>query len=357
MRDSFRGASNLTQVQFGNSVEYLGIRAFENTPNLERIITSGIENSLPASITSVPDNLFYRSGIREVILHSNITRIGTNAFGWNTSLTSVTIERPSWSVGGITTLGTNAFSNANANLRIYVPYCSLAAYRAAWGEVSDRVFSISTDYVKQLLFEGELSRHNSRIDIALPGNSSYFSGKYFKIVIDNSSVFGFGGISTFTTGGSTGAAVGIDLGGGSSFWFNVSSFAWHGSVQIVSPLGTNWSANVRVWVLSDENLLFSGVVDRDNNLAEFSLPGNCDFFAGRYFRIVIDNSNIFYFSYISQFNTGGSQGCMVSLYIGNESSLLFVVLHSDLPQGSVSIYSPHSFHWYARVQIWLVPLS
>jgi hypothetical protein len=97
--------------------------AFANCSNLKSI-------TLPESITTISEGLFYSSGLESIVIPKTVTHIERYAFIFSFNLTSVTLKRSS--VMGITTLDREVFDNCPLLNKIYVPdVASAIAYISA----------------------------------------------------------------------------------------------------------------------------------------------------------------------------------------------------------------------------------
>lgn len=72
---TFMNCVSLKHVRLSESLEVLPSTMFSHTISLGQIY-------LPQAVTSVGDNTFYRSLVREITLSENVTVIGGNAFSW-----------------------------------------------------------------------------------------------------------------------------------------------------------------------------------------------------------------------------------------------------------------------------------
>jgi hypothetical protein len=156
------GMSHLTSLKLGNSVTTIGRDAFRWTNITEVVLPSSIltigtssfnTNSAMTSLTvnnGIVGDFSFSSNenLTSVTLNNGVTRIGESAFSACRGLTSVTIPATvthidnrafvnctrldSVTFYGTTppTFGTDVFRNATALRTIYVPYGTMAAYRA-----------------------------------------------------------------------------------------------------------------------------------------------------------------------------------------------------------------------------------
>ncbi len=162
-------SSGLTEYTIPNNITTIGCGAFENCSNLTTIAipdsVTSIENNafaccrsltsitIPDCITSISDNLFLDCECLESFdIPDGVTSIGAGAFGYCISLTSITIP------DNVTSIGCNAFMDCSnlisvyckpttppaseyggafngnhLNRKIYVPWASYDAYKAAYG--------------------------------------------------------------------------------------------------------------------------------------------------------------------------------------------------------------------------------
>jgi hypothetical protein len=135
----------LETITLPNSITFIGISAFQDTPNLKEIV-------LPTGLTVISDNLFYNSGITSIVIPEGVTRIGNYAFysyivdeNWNqiiSPLTSITLPSSLISIGdyafhwaglisvimpdSVTIIGDYAFSYCLNLEYIYIPLSVVA---------------------------------------------------------------------------------------------------------------------------------------------------------------------------------------------------------------------------------------
>lgn len=154
----FNNCYNLTSVSLGSSVTSIGTNSFYACYSLSKI-------NLPTGITTIGDYAFYWCEFKQITLPSTLTSLGTgvfsiceclehitvpdgitiinsSTFNANLSLRSLTLKRYT-APSTITTLNnTNAFTNVNSQLRIYVPVGSLSVYQNAtnWSTYSNRMY-------------------------------------------------------------------------------------------------------------------------------------------------------------------------------------------------------------------------
>lgn len=136
----FYSCSKFSSVTISDNVSVIGTYAFGYTA------LSGV--TLPSSLTTIGNNAFYYTKLESINIPSGCTSIGNSAFGSSTALTSVTVNATT-----PPTLGTGAFTNTNANLKIYVPCDSVAAYKAAtnWSSYASKIEAIPDSCTGQTL--------------------------------------------------------------------------------------------------------------------------------------------------------------------------------------------------------------
>ena len=130
---AFSGCTQLTYVNLPNRLTSLGEYAFRDCLNFTTI-------NIPKSLTSIPTGCFYNAdGLSDIILPSTITSIGDSAFQECSGLYNLQINATTPPV-----LGTNALTNTNADLTIYVPSESVDIYKAAsgWSNYANKIQAI-----------------------------------------------------------------------------------------------------------------------------------------------------------------------------------------------------------------------
>lgn len=178
---AFYVCSGLTSVEIANGVTSIGNNAFSTCSNLTTV-------TIPSSVTTIGNNVFFNcSHLTSITIPSSVTSIGTGVFSGCSGLTSVTFESGSQLTSisqsafygcshltsinipssvtniadyvfsnctGLTsitiqattppTLGNSALNGTNANLVIYVPDASVAAYKAAanWSSYAAQIQAI-----------------------------------------------------------------------------------------------------------------------------------------------------------------------------------------------------------------------
>lgn len=197
--DAFRDCTNLRAIEIPGGVLSIGKNAFYDCSYLRNVILhEGLKSlglfafghcfrlesiNIPSSVESLTNCSFYDCGkLSNVVLNEGLKRIEQNAFFscsaltqisipesvtfigdlsfHNTNLTSITIPSKVKEIGdkafktrnagvlqtvyckAVTppSLGTDVFSNKNAEAKLYVPTGTLAAYEASdWGSVFDNI--------------------------------------------------------------------------------------------------------------------------------------------------------------------------------------------------------------------------
>ena len=130
---AFTNSISLAFINLPNGITSIGSCAFKNCLNFRYI-------NIPDSITSIPIECFYNcDGLSDIELHDGITSIGQEAFRDCQSLYSVVCNATT-----PPTLGTNAFTNTNSDLKIYVPSSSVDTYKAAsgWSTYANKIYAI-----------------------------------------------------------------------------------------------------------------------------------------------------------------------------------------------------------------------
>ena len=128
---AFSGCTELSKVILPETLTSLGEGAFEQCMNFDTII-------LPSSLTNIPTKCFYlAAGLSSLEIPTSITSIGDEAFAYCVNLYYIVFY-------GTTppTLGNNVFNNTNDNYRIFVPSESVDAYKSAWSQYANKIYSI-----------------------------------------------------------------------------------------------------------------------------------------------------------------------------------------------------------------------
>jgi hypothetical protein len=130
----FRGMTGLTQISLPASLQTIGVRAFQNCSKL-------LVQDLPpgSQLTAIGSEAFRGTIIETFTLPAGLTAIGDLAFydcGALQNLACQATAPPD--------LGESVFTGAHANLNIYVPDGSVAAYKTNWTAWVDCVYGLST---------------------------------------------------------------------------------------------------------------------------------------------------------------------------------------------------------------------
>ena len=157
---AFKG-SNLTSVSIPNNIVSIPSNPFTSCENINEItVESGnlyydSRDNCNAIIETSTNKLI--SGCKNTIIPKTVTTIGNHAFGWCTTLTSISIPGSvtaieaggffdCWSLHTITvlavnppTVGYNAFGYVPKSIPVYVPVGTIPAYQAApgWNEFTN----------------------------------------------------------------------------------------------------------------------------------------------------------------------------------------------------------------------------
>ena len=149
--DAFWGCSGLTSITIPNSVTSIGYYAFCNCSGLTSV-------TIPNSVESIGNYAFWNcTGLTSVTIDNSVESIGDGAFYGCSGLTSVTIPNSVKSIGeyafsgcsGLKALicqATTPPSMGNNNTfggkkMIFVPACSISAYKSKWTDFSDYTFA------------------------------------------------------------------------------------------------------------------------------------------------------------------------------------------------------------------------
>ena len=152
--NAFSGCKTLTSVEIPNSVEKVGLYAFENCTNLEKVNYLGDENSWlqfefdihSSNPTSNGADLYIDGEILTFIKINDLSKIGDYAFYGAKSLKSVEISE------NVKKIGLYAFTGC-ANLE----KVNFLGDENAWSEIEfASYYSNPTTYAKDLYIKGEL---------------------------------------------------------------------------------------------------------------------------------------------------------------------------------------------------------
>lgn len=125
---------NISNVYLESGLTTTGNSTFSNVSKLRTI-------TIPSTVTTVDNYALEYSGLEYISIPSSVTAINTGVFQYCTRLRYITINRYT-APSTITTLGSNAFSNANSSFRIYVPVGSLSVYQNAtnWSSYANQIY-------------------------------------------------------------------------------------------------------------------------------------------------------------------------------------------------------------------------
>jgi len=132
---AFSGCTQLTYINLPNNLTSLGEYAFRDCMNFSTI-------NIPMTLTSLPTGCFYNAdGLADIMLPSTITSIGDSAFQECSGLQNLQINATT-----PPTLGSNALTNTNANMKIMVPAESVDVYKAAsgWSAYANKIQAITS---------------------------------------------------------------------------------------------------------------------------------------------------------------------------------------------------------------------
>ena len=182
---AFRGFSALKEIEYPSNIHTIGDRAFQDCPNLQKLIIpdsvtgtveytySGSKNAtecyvgtgitilggdvfcdcwklptctIPSNVTNIGSShggTFARcSGMTDIEIEGQVTSIGENVFMYNTKLLNLTLHTvvPP-------TIKSNTFAVVNSLQHIYVPEESVNAYKTAnyWKNYSSKIFAIPSE--------------------------------------------------------------------------------------------------------------------------------------------------------------------------------------------------------------------
>ena len=149
---AFQGCNSLTSITIPDSVTSIGGAAFFSCSNLKSITipdnVTSIDNAvfrnctnltnitISESVTSIGDSAFYAcTSLESIIIPDSVTSIKGSAFSNCSSLTSITINATTPPTLRLSAIPSNVTS-------IYVPAESVEAYKAAWTDYADKIYSI-----------------------------------------------------------------------------------------------------------------------------------------------------------------------------------------------------------------------
>ena len=132
-RDAFSNCDNLESVTFadGSQLESIGTYAFSECSSLESVTFKG------SQLTSIGDYAFRGMNPTSIEIPASVTSIGIRAFQNCPNLATVTVYAPSCS------LGDNAFYECNNLENIYVFSNKVESYKGAWSAYAGDIESLT----------------------------------------------------------------------------------------------------------------------------------------------------------------------------------------------------------------------
>ena len=116
-----RGCASLTTVNFPETVIKIGTSSFEGCVSLSEV-------KLPASLQTINTHSFYNTALREMVLPSAVTSIGTAAFGDCDNLVFFTVNEGCTSI----TSSSSVWNGCDNLLAIYLPSTITSLHYAAF---------------------------------------------------------------------------------------------------------------------------------------------------------------------------------------------------------------------------------
>ena len=116
-----RGCASLTTVNFPETVIKIGTSSFEGCVSLSEV-------KLPASLQTINTHAFYNTALREMVLPSAVTSIGTAAFGDCDNLVFFTVNEGCTSI----TSSSSVWNGCDNLLAIYLPSTITSLHYAAF---------------------------------------------------------------------------------------------------------------------------------------------------------------------------------------------------------------------------------
>ena len=107
---AFKGCIGLNEIVLPSSLTEIKSNTFEGCQNLEAVI-------LPNSLEIIGEKAFYDTGIKQIVIPSNVTQIGDYAFANNVFMNKLTFESPT----SLTETGAYAFSGCGMLSSLEIP--------------------------------------------------------------------------------------------------------------------------------------------------------------------------------------------------------------------------------------------
>ncbi len=187
----FRGCTNLKNIDIPDSVTHIGENAFAFT-GLEKLVIpdSVMYRDIRNTATKTPFNAMSLvadcANLKEVVLPSNMTEIGHDAFRWCESLEKITIP------ASVTKIDYDAFFCCTALRELYIPDSVTEIAKDAFGETDLAVISLPANVrfvdgsmvsaswsydMDHILFRGTEEQFNTMITEMEIGSNQYFDYK------------------------------------------------------------------------------------------------------------------------------------------------------------------------------------